>query len=471
MSRREDGNDSEARRETTEHRNGPEIWAHVQAELRESISQEAYAKWIRDLKFIAEVDGAMLIAARDQLSYDRVRADHRRALERCWQKLDPKQRPVRLECWSSASSDIRALIADPWAVKPDMLRSRVASSMTFKTLVVGPSNEVGVALAHRIADGESLPTQVALLSGPQGVGKTHILRALEARVRETMTGVNILYMTAEEFMARYHAGVVKRDTSELKTAIRSASLLLIDDLQWIAGKPGTDTEFFANIRAVTANGGTVVLTADAAPGNLRGLSPQLHNEIKGALSVEIEMPDQEMRREIVRVHAGLIAETDPNFTLGEDMLERIVRRVRGPGRNLCGTLGSLYTETGFGRREPTMEMLDRVILRQEGTVKPPTIDAIKRATMQVFSVSKTELESPCKEQAIVYPRQIAMYLCRKLTSKSFPQIGRSFGKRDHTTVIYAIKRITARQVEDPDVEMDVERVAEALSEMQTEGKI
>ena len=471
MNRRDDTNDTFVEGQGLEQRRGPEIWALVKSEMQKSIPQDDYAKWIESLRFLAEVDGAMLIAARDRLSYDRVHTDHQRELEQFWMKMDPKQRPLRLACWSNASRDIRSLVDDPWKINPKTPRGRVVSSMTFETLVVGPSNEVATTLALRIADGKPMPAPIALLYGPQGVGKTHIMRALEARIRQEMPEANLLYMTAEEFMARYQAGVIKRDTTELKSIIRAAEYVLIDDLQWIAGKPGTDTEFFANIRAVSSNGGKVVLTADAAPGDLKGFSPQLRSELKGAAAVEVGIPDEDMRRDIVRVHSDLFKTTDPIFDLSDEMQERIVRRVRGPGRNLCGTLSSLLTETGFGQREPTLEMLDRVILRQEGAVKAPTIDAIKRVTMHVFSVSKSDLESPCKEQAIVYPRQIAMYLCRELTSKSFPQIGRSFGKRDHTTVIYAVRKIARLQPIDPEIEADIERVTEALREMQAEGRL
>ncbi len=470
MNRRDDTDDTAARFSHGETGLGPDIWMRVRNDLGRKIAPDEYAKWIRDLKFIAEVHGSILIAARDRLSYDRVDGDYRRLIEQAWKTFDPKQRPLRLECWSNAPQDVRSLVSDPWAGTIATPRKRSVSNMTFGTLVVGPSNDVAVMLGKRIAGGEATSAPVALLYGPQGVGKTHILRAIETDARSQLPDTSIIYMTAEEFMARYHAGVKKRDTSELKNSLRSAELVLIDDLQWIAGKPGTDTEFFANIRAVSANGGKVVLTADAAPGELKGFSRQMQSELKGAAAVEIGLPDQNMRREIVRVHAALVKLSDPNFSLTDEMLERIVRRVRGPGRNLCGTLWSLHTETGFGKHAPTMEMLDRVIIRQEGITQPPTINAIKRATMQEFSLTKAELESPCKEQAIVYPRQIAMYLCRKLTAKSFPQIGRCFGKRDHTTVLYAVRKIERLLPMDPDMANDVDRVVETLRDLQSEGK-
>jgi len=279
----------------------------------------------------------------------------------------------------------------------------------------------------------------------------------------------MLFMSAEEFMTRYHAGVKVRDTSDLKRDLRTKDVVLIDDLQWISGKPGTDTEFFANIRAITSAGGQVVMTADAAPGDLKGFSERLRNEMQGSIAAEVSPPDDEMRRKIVDCHADLIEEEAPGFHLSDEFRGRLVRRVRGPGRNLCGVIWSLYTETGFGKKEITAAMIEKVIIRQEGTLQTPTLDAVKRAAMRTFNVSKSDLESPCKQQSIVYPRQIAMYLCRTLTKKSLPQIGRSFGKRDHTTVLHAVRKITKKMDMDPDLALDVDRVTETLRTMQVEG--
>ena len=341
--------------------------------------------------------------------------------------------------------------------------------MSFDSLVVGESNEVAFNLAKRIADGEHMPAPIAFIYGPQGVGKTHLMKGLEKYTIARAPQLQVLMMSAEEFMTRYHAGVKVRDTSDLKRDLRTKDLVLIDDLQWISGKPGTDTEFFASIRAITAAGGQVVLTADTAPGDLTGFSERLRNELQGAMAAEVTLPDEDMRRAIVDCHADLIEAQAQRFHLSDAFRDKLVRRVRGPGRNLCGVIWSLYTETGFGQKEITAAMIEKVIIRQEGTLQTPTLDAVKRAAMRTFNVSKSDLESPCKQQSIVYPRQIAMYLCRTLTKKSLPQIGRSFGKRDHTTVLHAVRKITKKMDDDPELAMDVDRVTETLRTMQVEG--
>ena len=195
----------------------------------------------------------------------------------------------------------------------------------------------------------------------------------------------------------------------------------------------------------------------------------MRGEIMGAAASEVGLPDQEMRREIVRLHAAMIREDQPNFELSEEMIDRIVTSVRGPGRELCGVLWSLQTETGYGEDEPDMDMLVTVLRRQQGEYQAPTLDNVKRATMRVFGLSKTEIESANKSRSICHPRQIAMYLCREMTDKSYPQVARAFNKKDHTTVLHAWRKVKAEIQTDPDMIRDVERVREMVFEVQAEG--
>jgi chromosomal replication initiator protein len=465
---------------------GQAIWKQVREKLGTVLSATDYDRWIEDLRLIAEVDGEMVIAARDPLAYDRVVAEHKRLIQRTWRDLDPARRGIRLECWRNARAEIRDLVSDPWAdAAPAFHQEPViggdgdkptsapnafgAPEMTFETLVVGQSNEIAVQLAQRIAAGQTVGTSTTLIYGCQGTGKTHVLLALKSRVEASDSDRVVVYLTAEEFMSAYHDGVKAKDTSVLKRRLRSATLLLVDDLHRIAGKPGTETELYQNIREVTGNGGQVVLAGDEAPGDVTGFGPRMRAELKGSIAVEVGLPDADMRREILVRLATHIEAGHPSFVLPDEMITRINAGIHGPGRELTGAIWSLYTEAGFGDRAPTMDMLDRVIRRHQGEIKVPTIELVKRATMKVFNISKSDLESPCKARAVVYPRQVAMYLCREKTGKSLPQIGHSFGKRDHTTILYAHRKVTKNIATDPELAGDIARVSEAIFDLQASG--
>ena len=458
---------------------GQDIWNTVLHDTRVQIPAEDYEKWISDLRFVAEVDDVVLIAARDQLAFDRINSNHRPLLKRIWRKADPKGRALRIACWKDIPAGTKDLVNNPWAGEAaasrepartgETQRTAGVPGMTFGNLVVGDTNKRAVGLAQEIVEGGKRGATVSLIYGRQGTGKTHILRAIENAVLHLDDGRRVTYMTAEEFVTAYIDGAMSRDTRNLNTWVRNNDLLLIDDLQWIAGKQKTDEAFFATVRSVTKEGGRVVLTADEAPGDLKGFSQRMRGEIMGAAASEVGLPDHEMRREIVRLHAAMIREDQPNFELSEEMVEKVVSAVRGPGRELCGVLWSLQTETGYGEDEPDMDMLVTVLRRQQGEYQAPSLDNIKRATMRGFGLSKTEIESATKSRSICHPRQIAMYLCREMTDKSYPQIARAFSKKDHTTVLHAWRKVKDGMQADPDMIRDVERVRELVFEIQAEG--
>ena len=458
---------------------GQMIWNAVRETLRDKVEPSDFTRWIEDLRLVAEHNGAMVIAARDPLSFDRVNGQYIRTIEKLWAATDPLRRTLRLVCWRHATPELRELVDDPWSSQGEVPANEddaapdqagTGPGMTFDTLVTGPSNQIAVTLARRISAGLPAGTPTMLIYGPPGTGKTHIMHALRMEACQPGTKRKIVYLTAEEFMSAYLDGVKVRDTSPLKKRLRAASLLLVDDLHRIAGKPGTEAELYQNIREVTSNGGQVVLVGDSAPGDASGFGQRMRSEIKGATAVEVGLPDSEMRREIMVRLAAHIASQHPEFILTDEMISKLNAGIRGPGRELTGAIWSLYTEAGFGERAPTSEMVDRIIRRHAGETREPSIDLIKKAALKVFPIAKAELEGPSKARGFVYPRQIAMYLCRTMTRKSFPQIGRAFGRRDHTTVLYAYRRIETDIGNDSELAADIARVQSTVLELMDTGQ-
>ncbi|OZB13170.1 MAG: hypothetical protein B7X53_16665, partial [Hyphomonas sp. 34-62-18] len=278
---------------------GQMIWNGVRDVLRDKIAESEFNRWIEDLRLVADHEGEMIVAARDPLAFDRVTSQYLRVIEKLWAAADPAERTFKLICWRNAPADLRDLVDDPWAIEetpapaepqPPATSSGAGPAMTFDTLVTGPSNEIAVTLAKRIAAGLPAGTATTLIYGPPGTGKTHLMQALRHETARRDTGRRIVYLTAEEFMSAYLDGVKARDTSDLKKRLRAASILLIDDLHRIAGKPGTEAELYQNIREVTSNGGQVVLVGDSAPGEANGFGQRMRSEIKGATAVEVGPP-------------------------------------------------------------------------------------------------------------------------------------------------------------------------------------
>lgn len=448
-----------------------DLWTQTLEATRGGITPNDFNKWLGSIRFAAEINNAIVIAAPDQLTLDRVSSEYARPLQQAWRSVDPKARRLKFELWSRVPSDIRDMVGDPWAkieesVAPAESKSddtATSQTMSFDTLVTGPSNARAVGLGKRLAEGAPIPAGVIVVYGQPGTGKTHILKAIEAEAARHNDKRRMAYISAEEFMTRFVDGARSGDTRELQAFVKQNDLLMIDDLHWIAGKAKTDKAFFGALRSVTSMGGHVIITADAAPGDMVGLSKELAGEIRGAASVEVALPDNDMRKEIVRRHASLIARSTPNFILTDAMVDRVVAAIRGPGRELCGVLWSLQLETGYGELSPTPEMLETVIRRIAGEPRTPSLDDIKRTCMDLFVVSKTDIESASKVRSICHPRQIAMYLSRVMTDKSYPQIASAYKKKDHTTVLHAYRKIDkALKKGDPDTISEIDRVRHAI---------
>jgi len=449
------------------------IWGEVKTSLEQALPAEDYKKWIEPLRFAAEIHGAMIVTAKDRLTLDRATADYGRDIQQTWARFDPRARRVKLELWSRIPADIRSVIADPWAEPTqDIQASEPApakiveqGTMTFDTLVVGPSNENAARLAEHMAGGGAIPNGVITFYGPPGCGKTHILKATIARMNARNPECRVTYISAEEFMTRFVDGARVGDTKELQTFVRNNDFLMIDDLHWIKGKQKTERAFFGALRSVTSAGGRVIITGDAAPGEAVGFSNEIANELRGSTAVEVALPTLEMRRHIVEMHAGLIARTSAGFVLSETQMDRIASAVPQGGRELTGVLNTLLIESAMGTRAIDEIMLERVIRRIAGEPRKPTLDDIKRSCMEAFNVTKTDIEGRSKRRTVVVPRQIGMFLSRELTDKSFPQIVMAYKKKDHTTAMHACDKIEALLAEgDRDMAADVEKVRAILHE-------
>ena len=256
-------------------------------------------------------------------------------------------------------------------------------------------------------------------------------------------------MRSEDFIHAFIDGVKRKDTSDLRTIFRRAQVVLLDDFQFICAKPGTLVEFFSHMRAIVANGGVVVLAADQTPALIDQLDERMRDEIHGGVIAQMELPERNLRREILRARADAVSEAataiDDEFHLTDEWIDLLADRLPASGRALCGAVRNVYCGTVLAGKPLDRTAVEKSIQLQMGGApsKAPRIDTIKDVTARAYGVTKAELESPCRKRQYALPRQYAMYLSRQMTKCSYPQIGRMFGDRDHTTVLFAYRKIAA----------------------------
>lgn len=440
----------------------PAIWSTVRASLRRRLGDVKFDSWLAGLDLVAEVNGEILLAAGSEHERSRIEADFGHVIQQAWEVADRNGRRVKIEARERISADVLALArvnaaeaADVEDIEADAAEDMPAVEMagedeqTLENFMVGDSNRVAFGLARRLAMGASVAAHVVTIVGPHGVGKTHLMKGIEAALRVAKGEGSVLYMSAEDFLHAFVDGVKKKDTSDLRAMFRRARVVLLDDFQFICAKPGTLVEFFSHLRAIVANGGVVVLAADQTPALIDQLDERMRDEIHGGVIAQMELPERNLRREILRAHAEAVsasaAAIESEFHLTEEWIDLLADRLPASGRALCGAVRNVYCGTVLAGKPVDKAAVEKSIQLQMGgaPARAPRIDTIKDVTAKAYGVTKAELESPCRKRQYALPRQYAMYLSRQLTKCSYPQIGRLFGDRDHTTVLFAYRKIAA----------------------------
>ena len=314
---------------------------------------------------------------------------------------------------------------------------------TFDSYVEGSSNRVGLAAAKTIAEAGtgSVRFNPLFIHSNVGLGKTHLLQAIAAAASRHARNPRVVYLTAEYFMWRFATAIRDNDALSFKESLRNIDLLVIDDMQFLQGK-SIQHEFCHLLNMLLDSARQVVVAADRAPWELESLDPRVRSRLQGGVAIEIEAPDYEMRLEMLRQRLAVAQIEDATLDIGEDILAHVAQNITSSGRELEGAFNQLLFRRSF---EPnlTLERVDQLLghLVNAGEPKRVRIEDIQRVVSRHYNVSRQELVSDRRTRVIVKPRQIAMYLAKTMTPRSFPEIGRRFGGRDHTTVLHAVRKI------------------------------
>jgi chromosomal replication initiator protein len=318
-------------------------------------------------------------------------------------------------------------------------------SQTFGTFVIGSSNQLAHAASCRVAEaalGAPVTFNPLYVHSAAGLGKTHLLNAIAHRVRELNPERKVLFMTAERFMYGFINALRNRDTISFKDQFQSVDVLLIDDFQFLQGKT-MQQEFCHTFNSLVDSRRQVVVAADVPPMQLDAIDQRMRSRFVGGLVVDIELPDLDLRRKIVHSRYVAMNARDPAVVIPDDVLEFVAGCITGGGREIEGALNRIVAYQQFNRQPINLDLASMVLRDMssnaaEGRVR---IDDILKVIGRHYNVARTDLLSPRRARNIVMPRQVGMYLAKKMTARSLPEIGRRFGGRDHSTVLHAVRKI------------------------------
>jgi chromosomal replication initiator protein len=332
---------------------------------------------------------------------------------------------------------------------------------TFDSFIPGQANEFGHGAARAFAEGRSSDLTILYIHGGFGYGKTHLLNAAALEFRKRAK--KVLFLRAEDFMRHFLGALYRKDTLNFKEELRSADVLIIDDLQHICRSAATASEFLYTVNALADLRRKVVIAADRAPAALEGLGADVKSRISGGLVIQLGKPDRDTRLDILKHRAAEFARLRPGVVMPEDVLERIADIEDASPREMIAVFTKLATYADLTKKPVTAEMAEEAVgLRSSGT-KKTSIEDIQRKTAEYYKLDVRDFHSPQRARRVARPRQVAMYLARILTTRSLPEIGRRFGGRDHTTVLHACRRVEALCNEDQDFKSEVEFLRTLLS--------
>ena len=344
-----------------------------------------------------------------------------------------------------------------------MLGAPLDPNLSFDNFVVGGSNELAYAAAKRITEVERVSFNPLFLYGGVGLGKTHLMHAMALEIKKNWPERKVLYLSAEKFMYQFIKALRFKDTMSFKQRFRSVDVLMVDDIQFIAGKESTQEEFFHTFNALIDGNHQVIISADRSPSDLEGIEERIRSRLGWGLVADIHPTDYELRLGILQSKAETLIRNHKDAVVPEQVMEFLAQRVATNIRELEGALNRVVAFASFSGRPITLEMA-KEILRDllRASERRISIDQIQRKVADYYNVRMGDMLSARRSRAVARPRQIAMYLSKQLTTRSLPEIGRKFGGRDHTTVIHAVRKVESLRESDPSIEEDVDLLLRSL---------
>jgi chromosomal replication initiator protein len=335
---------------------------------------------------------------------------------------------------------------------------RLHEHYTFENFIVGPSNRIAYASAKAVAQDPGRAYNPLFLHGSVGLGKTHLLHAVCREFRRTSPSERICFLSCEEFTNEFVLALQRHDLERFRARFRNVQLLVIDDIHFLAGKERTQEEFFHTFNQLFQSHRQIVVSSDAPPSEIPTLEDRLVSRFKWGLVAPLEQPEMETRMAIVRRKAELMGIQVPN-----DVVEFVAANFRNNIRELEGALLSLSARAGVGSQAIDMDLARQALGPTIHDGRPAlTLDDITQAVAAHWQVKVTDLRSKKRSRSVSLPRQVVMYLGRRLTALSLDEIGEAFGGRDHSTVLYAVRRVGEQVESDPRFAAEIRHVEDRL---------
>ena len=443
------------------------IWTKLKISLKKSVGENSFNNWLSPINFShVEEDMAVLTVPTNFLG-NYVSQNFGELITAQISSKNNKISRIRFEVDTSSNS---LGVSQPSAVTHtniskdnELTGAQLDKRFTFDAFVVGKPNELAHAAARRVAEGGIVSFNPLFLYGGVGLGKTHLMHAIAWELQNRRPDLNVLYLSAEQFMYRFVQALRERKMMDFKQLFRSVDVLMVDDVQFIAGKGSTQEEFFHTFNALVDQNKQIIISGDRAPGEIKDLEDRIKSRLQSGLVVDLHPTDYELRLGILQSKVERQKQQYPELSIDNNVLEFLALRISTNVRVLEGALTRLFAFASLIGRHITLEVaqdcLADVLRASERKI---SVEEIQRKVSEHYNIRLSDMIGPKRLRTYARPRQIAMFLSKQLTSRSLPEIGRRFGGRDHTTVMHGVRRIEELRTQDGQIAEDLEMLRRAL---------
>ena len=434
-------------------------WEAIRAGLRRDCGARTFDGWLRPIALGAHdpESGTLRLELPSQFMADWVQTHFAERLALAWRAALPDVRQIVIGVGAAAPKtaavvEIPAPREEPQEAKPGLYAVALEPRYRFENFVIGKANEVAFNAARTLAVAENVVFNPLFIHGGTGRGKTHLLHAIGHEFHRLRPRAKIIYMSAEKFMVEFVAALRANDTIQFKQQLRAADLLMIDDVQFIAGKESTQEEFFHTMNEIISAGRRLVISSDRAPQDLDGIEPRILSRLSWGLVADINQADLELRLNIILKKLEAL----PDVSVPQDVVMFLAKRISSNVRELEGALNRIAAYATMQNRVIDLDFVGEVLANiLRANQRRISIDEIQTRVSDHYRIRKAEMTSARRAREVARPRQVAMYLAKQLTPRSLPEIGRRFGGRDHTTVIHAVREIEKLRRDDAELDQDI----------------
>ena len=441
-------------------------WNEIQDSFKKSFGSEIYTSWLQKISLVKEYNDYLILGVPTRFFRDWIVSRYLDKILEQVKSFKLSLNRIEFKIIEEAKNTSDLIKIDEFnkvtEIKDSLLNyNRLNSSLNFENFIQGKSNDIALSYSKKVCEHLSRYNPLYICGGV-GLGKTHLLNAIGL---ELQSENNVMFISAERFMYHFIKSIKKNDMVNFKDFFRKSSVFIIDDIQFIRGKESLQEEFFHTFNSLMDKGSQIIISADRIPVKLDRVQERIKSRLAGGLVVDIDTPDLELKVKIIKKKILEIeSQFKENINLSEDVINYIANESKTNVRELIGILNRVIAFGRVHNKVLTVNDCKNILKDVFSQIKIITVDKIQNVVSNYFNIPLSDMLSQRRSRPLARPRQIAMFLAKKMTTRSLPEIGRRFANRDHTTVIHAVKTITRLSDQDDEMKKNINQIKSLLLE-------